>query len=128
MLRFALSAIADSVAPCRPGGMPGRALTEPDPCARLPRPRRPHLTQKPPPSTPPAAAVDFEKALEELEATVEKLEHGDLSLEDALQQFERGVALARVCQTSLKQAEQKVEILLQRSADAVPAPFEPDDE
>jgi exodeoxyribonuclease VII small subunit len=86
------------------------------------------LTQKntpPPPSVPP---VDFEQSLAELEATVEKLEHGDLSLEDALQQFERGVALARVCQASLKQAEQKVEILLQRSVDAAPEPFEPDDE
>jgi exodeoxyribonuclease VII small subunit len=84
------------------------------------------LTQKAAP--PPATPVDFEKALEELEATVEKLEHGDLSLEDALQQFERGVALARTCQTSLKQAEQKVEILLQKSTDATPEPFEPGDE
>jgi exodeoxyribonuclease VII small subunit len=82
-------------------------------------------TTSPPPAPP---ALDFEKALEELEATVEKLEHGDLSLEDALQQFERGVALARVCQASLKQAEQKVEILLQRSTDAAPEPFEPGDE
>jgi exodeoxyribonuclease VII small subunit len=81
-----------------------------------------------PPPPPPAAPVDFEQSLEELEATVEKLEHGDLSLEDALQQFERGVALARMCQASLKQAEQKVEILLQRTADAAPEPFEPDAE
>ena len=83
------------------------------------------------PTPPPPAAstpVDFEQSLEELEATVEKLEHGDLSLEDALQQFERGVALARQCQASLKQAEQKVEILLQKSADAEPEPFEPEDE
>jgi exodeoxyribonuclease VII small subunit len=81
-----------------------------------------------PPPPPPTAPVDFEQSLEELESTVEKLEHGDLSLEDALQQFERGVALARQCQASLKQAEQKVEILLQKSADAEPEPFEPDDE
>jgi exodeoxyribonuclease VII small subunit len=83
------------------------------------------VTKLPAPPTPPAT-VDFEKSLEELESTVEKLEHGDLSLEDALQQFERGVALARQCQASLKQAEQKVEILLQKSADAAPEPFEPD--
>jgi exodeoxyribonuclease VII small subunit len=70
---------------------------------------------------------DFERALGELEATVDKLEHGDLSLEDALKHFERGVALARDCQASLKQAEQKVEILLQKSAAAAPEPFEPDD-
>jgi exodeoxyribonuclease VII small subunit len=75
-------------------------------------------------STPP----DFERALAELEATVDKLEHGELSLEDALKHFERGVALARECQASLKQAEQKVEILLQKTATAQPEPFEPDEE
>lgn len=74
------------------------------------------------PSSPP----DFERALAELEATVDALEHGELSLEDALKQFERGVALARDCQAALKQAEQKVEILLQKSAAAAPEPFEPD--
>ena len=71
---------------------------------------------------------DFERALAELEATVDKLEHGELSLEEALAQFERGVALARECQASLKQAEQKVEILLQKTATAQPEPFEPDEE
>jgi exodeoxyribonuclease VII, small subunit len=74
------------------------------------------------PSSPP----DFERALAELEATVDALEHGELSLEDALKQFERGVALARDCQAALKQAEQKVEILLQKNATAQPEPFEPD--
>jgi exodeoxyribonuclease VII small subunit len=80
--------------------------------------------------TPDAAepTPDFERALAELEATVDRLEHGDLSLEDALKQFERGVALTRDCQSALKQAEQKVEILLQKSATAAPEPFEPDDE
>jgi exodeoxyribonuclease VII small subunit len=81
------------------------------------------LTQ--PPANP--AVVDFEKALADLEATVDKLEHGELSLEDALRQFEHGIALARQCQAALKLAEQKVEILLQKSADAEPVPFEPDD-
>jgi exodeoxyribonuclease VII small subunit len=70
---------------------------------------------------------DFERALAELEATVDKLEHGELSLEEALGQFERGVALARDCQAALKQAEQKVEILLQKSASAAPEAFEPDE-
>lgn len=74
------------------------------------------------PSSPP----DFERALAELEATVDALEHGELSLEEALKQFERGVALARDCQAALKQAEQKVEILLQKNATAQPEPFEPD--
>jgi exodeoxyribonuclease VII small subunit len=80
------------------------------------------VTEKPSPAPP-----DFERALGDLEATVDQLEHGDLSLEDALKQFERGVALARDCQAALKQAEQKVEILLQKSVTAAPEPFEPDD-
>ena len=45
---------------------------------------------------------------------VEQLESGELSLEEALKQFERGVKLTRECQTALKEAEQKVEILVNR--------------
>jgi len=75
----------------------------------------------------PANPPDFERALGELETTVATLEHGALSLVHALVHVERGGALARDCQASLKQAEQKVEILLQKSATAAPEPFEPDD-
>jgi len=71
---------------------------------------------------------DFEQALADLEATVEHLERGELPLEEALKQFERGIALARSCQVALKQAEQKVEILLQKTPEAAPESFEPDDE
>jgi exodeoxyribonuclease VII small subunit len=67
--------------------------------------------------------VDFERALAELEALVERLEHGDLPLDDALKSFERGVALTRQCQGALKAAQQKVEILLNTSANADPEPF-----
>ncbi|MGB5103207.1 MAG: exodeoxyribonuclease VII small subunit [Steroidobacteraceae bacterium] len=70
--------------------------------------------------------LDFEQALGELESVVEKLEHGELPLEEALKQFERGVELARGCQVSLEQAEQKVAILLKKTPDAEPEPFEPD--
>ena len=70
---------------------------------------------------------DFEQALAELEAVVERLEHCELPLEQALTQFERGMALARSCQDALKQAEQKVEILLARSMQAEPVPFETDE-
>ena len=73
---------------------------------------------------------DFERSLAELEAIVEKLEHGDLSLDESLQQFERGVQLTRVCQSALKQAEQKVEILLRKSGAPEQfegAPFETDE-
>jgi exodeoxyribonuclease VII small subunit len=58
---------------------------------------------------------DFERSLAELEAIVDKLEAGDLSLDESLKQFERGVQLTRVCQTALKQAEHKVEILMRKS-------------
>jgi exodeoxyribonuclease VII small subunit len=57
-------------------------------------------------------SVDLEKSLSELEAIVEELESGDLSLEKAMQKFEQGIKLTRGCQTALKDAEQKVEILL----------------
>lgn len=67
---------------------------------------------------------DFEKALAELEALVERLERGDLPLDEALKTFERGVALTRHCQASLQAAQQKVEILLKRSGQVEIAPFE----
>ncbi len=59
-------------------------------------------------------AIDFEKSMSELEALVEKLERGDLPLEESLKAFERGVALTRACQTALTEAEQKVELLMKR--------------
>ncbi len=68
-------------------------------------------------------APDFEQALAELENLVERLEGGDLPLEEALQTFERGVTLTRQCQTALKSAQQKVEILLKRSGEAGVEPF-----
>jgi exodeoxyribonuclease VII small subunit len=61
---------------------------------------------------------DFEASLEELEALVERLEQGDLPLEEALRSFERGVALTRQCQSALAEAQQKVEILLAQGAQA----------
>jgi exodeoxyribonuclease VII small subunit len=69
------------------------------------------------------APVDFERSLAELETLVEHLEKGDLPLDDALKFFERGVALTRQCQSALKAAQQKVEILLTNSATADPEPF-----
>jgi exodeoxyribonuclease VII small subunit len=63
-----------------------------------------------------AEKFDFEKALNELEKLVENMEEGDMSLEDSMKQFERGVALTRSCQQALAEAEQKVQILLKNSA------------
>lgn len=75
--------------------------------------------------------ADFERSLAELEAIVDKLEAGDLSLDDSLRHFERGVQLTRACQSALKQAEQKVEILLRRSGageEFAAAPFDSDED
>lgn len=72
-------------------------------------------------------AVDFEQALEELEALVERMEKGDLALEDSLKSFERGIALTRLCQKALQEAEQKVEILTGKDSDARVEPFEADE-
>ena len=73
------------------------------------------------------APASFETALSELEQIVTRLESGDLPLEDALNEFERGVQLARG-QVKLQQAEQRVQILLSDSEDAKTTPFTPDAE
>ena len=57
--------------------------------------------------------INVEKALSDLEVLVEELESGDLPLEKAMKKFEEGIKLTRGCQAALKDAEQKVEILLQ---------------
>jgi exodeoxyribonuclease VII small subunit len=56
--------------------------------------------------------VDLEKALAELESLVEDLETGDLPLDTAMKKFEDGIKLTRTCQAALRDAEQKVQILL----------------
>ena len=58
-----------------------------------------------------AILVSFEKSIIDLEAIVLQLEKGDLSLDDALKQFEKGIGLARTCQTTLTKAEKTVERL-----------------
>jgi exodeoxyribonuclease VII small subunit len=69
----------------------------------------------------------FEKSLAELETLVAKMEQGNLSLEESLQHFERGVQLTRACQQALKEAEQKVEILLKKSGQDELVPFTGED-
>ena len=56
--------------------------------------------------------IDFEKALEQLEGLVEELESGDLSLENSLKSFEKGIKLARLCQEQLSKAELQVQKLI----------------
>ena len=70
---------------------------------------------------------DFETAMRELEELVERLEQGDLSLEESLAAFERGVTLTRACQTALKEAEQKVEILVKKAGEPAVEEFTPDE-
>ena len=59
------------------------------------------------------SAFNFEASLTELEALVQQMEQGDLTLEDSLAAFERGISLTRGCQAALATAEQKVNILMQ---------------
>jgi exodeoxyribonuclease VII small subunit len=73
------------------------------------------------------ALPDFETAMRDLEELVERLERGDLPLEESLAAFERGVMLTRVCQTALKEAEQKVEILLKKAGESAVEDFTPDE-
>ena len=68
----------------------------------------------------------FEEALRELEEIVNRLEQGDLPLEEALQFFEEGVKLSRYCHTKLDEAQKRVEILLKDESGKIMAQsFEP---
>lgn len=64
------------------------------------------------------ATPDFETAMRELEQLVDSLENGDLTLEQSLAHFERGVSLTRICQKSLDAAQQKVDMLLDAGTDS----------
>lgn len=77
--------------------------------------------------------INLEKSLAELEQLVEELESGDLPLEKAMKKFEEGIKLTRGCQTALKDAEQKVSILMKSAGgdeltDDMLEDFEIDDE
>ncbi|MBL4819498.1 MAG: exodeoxyribonuclease VII small subunit [Gammaproteobacteria bacterium] len=71
---------------------------------------------------------DFEAALENLEALVTAMEDGELSLEDSLKAFEKGIKLTRECQTALKNAEQKVQMLVSENGDTELVDFEDSEE
>ena len=73
------------------------------------------------------AALDFEQSLSELQTLVERLESGELPLEESLGAFEQGIRLTRDCQSALTQAEQKVQILLERDGELEEAHFEAGD-
>ena len=62
-------------------------------------------------------SINFEKSLTDLEQLVEDMENGDLSLEDALKHFEKGISLASNCQQALQKAEQKVQQLVEKNGE-----------
>jgi exodeoxyribonuclease VII small subunit len=68
----------------------------------------------------------FEDSLKKLESIVDRLEKGDLSLEESIKLFEEGVGLSAVCKKELEQAEGKVEMLIkQRDGSLKSEPFPP---
>ncbi len=72
--------------------------------------------------------VDFEAALEELEGLVERMEAGELSLEESLKTYERGIELSRACQKSLDAAEQRIQILNEKDGATEIQSFQADDD
>ena len=71
---------------------------------------------------------DLEKSLADLETLVDELESGDLPLEKAMKKFEEGIKLTRGCQAALKEAEQKVEILLKSAGGEALEDFDVDED
>ncbi len=67
--------------------------------------------KQPASETDPSPVADFEASLEQLEALVERMESGEMSLDDSLAAYERGVGLYRRCQAALEQAELRVRLL-----------------
>lgn len=67
--------------------------------------------------------ADFETSLDQLEQLVEKMEHGEMSLEESLAAYERGVGLYRKCQTALEQAELRVRLLSDPEDPSTAEPF-----
>ncbi|TDX48260.1 exodeoxyribonuclease VII small subunit [Orenia marismortui] len=61
--------------------------------------------------------ITFEEALKQLEDTVDKLERGELSLEDSLTEFEKGVRLTKFCSNKLDQAEERIEVIKEENGE-----------
>ena len=78
------------------------------------------------PAAEPSPVADFEASLDSLEQLVEKMEKGDMSLEESLAAYESGVGLYRRCQAALEQAELRVKLLSDPLDPATSEPFQPD--
>ena len=72
-------------------------------------------------------SVNLEKALSELEKLVEEMEQGNLSLEESLKRFEKGIALTSDCQQALQTAELKVQELIEKNGKLLEKDFEVDE-
>lgn len=83
-------------------------------------------TAAPPTAAPDATGqvAEFEKSLDELEQLVSRMEQGELSLDESLQSFERGIALYRSCQSALEQAELRVKLLVDPADPERAEPFD----
>jgi exodeoxyribonuclease VII small subunit len=81
--------------------------------------------QKPESGAEATEGLTFEVALNRLSEVVDRLEGGDLKLEDSLRTFERGVELSRHCASQLDAAERRIEVLLRDSEGWVVRPFSP---
>ena len=68
--------------------------------------------------------LTFEQSLEELETLVDKLERGQLTLDESLETFENGMKLARVCTQKLTKAERKIEKLIEKNGELRTEPFD----
>jgi exodeoxyribonuclease VII small subunit len=86
------------------------------------RPSDPPPASAPQPDAP--GAVSFEAALERLEAIVDRLERGELELEQALACFEEGVALTRQCAAQLDRSERRIEVLVREGDAWIARPFD----
>ena len=71
--------------------------------------------------------VDFEKSLERLEAIVEEMERGELSLEQMIKHFEEGSKLVALCSGKLNEVEQKIEKLVKKGGVLTSEPFKPEE-
>lgn len=82
-----------------------------------------------PPKTSPSKkkGIDFEQSLSTLESLVQRMEQGDMTLEESLQAFEAGIALTRECQTRLAAAEQQVSKLIEQQGNIQLEAFDTDE-
>jgi exodeoxyribonuclease VII small subunit len=82
------------------------------------------MPKSPAPAAPASSIAEFEHSRDEREQLVTRMEGGELSLDESLKSFERGIGLYRHCQTALEQAELRVRLLLDPEAPETAEPFD----